>query len=119
KVRDLYKKTEAIFQDMDIHLNPRMLVRDIPISQQQIVEIAKAYRRRPKILILDEPTSALNIQEKKSLYKIMNHLKKRNTSMVCITHYLDEAIELCDEIAVLRDGKMISSRSNASININA
>lgn len=118
KLNVLFQKTEAIFNDMGINLNPRMLVRDIPISQQQIVEIAKAYRRKPKILILDEPTSALNIQEKKSLYKIMNHLKTRNTSMVFISHYLDEVLELCDEIVVLRDGKVISCRSNESIQIN-
>src|SRR5699024_400945 len=106
RLNSLYKKAESLLSEMGVNLNPRNLVKNIPISQQQLVEIAKAYRRKPKILILDEPTSSLNINEKKSLYRVMNNLKKKNTAMIFISHHLDEITELCDDVLVLRDGNV-------------
>ena len=90
-------------------LDPNLLVNQISVGHAQIVEIAKALSTNPKILILDEPTASLTNQEIKTLFQAISLLKKQGITILYITHYLDDVIQICDKVTVLRDGKIVSS----------
>lgn len=89
-----------------LDVNPDALVRDLPVGTQQRVEIIKALYRDAEILILDEPTAVLTPQEAQSLFEIMRSLQARGVSIIFISHKLKEVIEICDEVTVLRDGRV-------------
>ena len=90
------------------NLNPGMILRNLSASQQQLVAIARALRKNPKILLLDEPTSPLTINESERLFAILKNLKKQGVSSILITHKMDEIFENADRIYVIRDGKCVS-----------
>lgn len=87
-------------------VNPDALIEDLPVGVQQRVEIIKALYRKADILILDEPTAVLTPQEAEGLFDIMRTLQQRGVSLIFITHKLKEALEICDAITVLRNGKV-------------
>jgi len=99
-------------------IDPNELVANLSISNQQVVEIAKALSTECKILILDEPTASLTESETEALYKIMQTLKEKGIGIIYISHRLSEIFEVCDRVTVLRDGHMISryNVSNAETN---
>jgi ABC-type sugar transport system ATPase subunit len=99
----------SIMKQLGQDIDPGTLVRDLRLGQQQIVEIAKAMIEKPKILIMDEPTSSLSIQEVRVLFNIMDDLKKRGVGIVYISHRLEEIKEIGDYITILRDGRFIDS----------
>ena len=106
--RDLYKRAkEALAPLADI--DPRKRVSELSISNQQIVEIAKALSLNCKILILDEPTAALTESETAALFKIMQELKKKGISMIYISHRMAEIFSQCDRVSILRDGTYCGS----------
>lgn len=90
------------------HMNPRLILRNLSASQQQLVAIARALRKKPKILLLDEPTSPLTINESEKLFGILHELKKNGVTSILITHKMDEVFENADRIYVIRDGQCIS-----------
>lgn len=92
-------------------LDCRKLVRNLTISQQQIVEIAKALKLNAKILILDEPTAILGQEETNILFEILKNLKKAGVSIIYISHRLEEIFQICDRVTVLRDGYRIETLS--------
>lgn len=94
--------------DIDVETKAR----NLSISDQQLVSIARALNRDPKILILDEPTSCLNDVEVQALFNIMRDLRKRELSCLYISHKIDELFEVCDRLVILRDGKKISEYRN-------
>jgi ABC-type sugar transport system ATPase subunit len=83
------------------------LMSELSIGTQQLIEIAKALSRNSRVLILDEPTSSLTPKESKKLFQLLNNLKAKGTALVYISHKMEEIFELCDHIAVLRDGKSV------------
>jgi len=85
-------------------------MRTMSVSQRQMVEIAKAVSYNAKVIVLDEPTSSLTEREIKKLFSIINDLKKKGVSFIYISHKMDELFEICDEISVMRDGKMILTK---------
>jgi ribose transport system ATP-binding protein len=93
------------------NFDPRDLVEEISIGQQQLVEIAKALALDSKILILDEPTASLSNTEIKVLFKVIRTLKQKGISIVYITHYLKDIFQVCDTVTVLRDGKSVFCKS--------
>ena len=90
-------------------IDPYEIVERLPISQQQVVEIAKALSLNCKILLLDEPTAALSEKETEALFKIMEKLKKEGIGIIFISHRMEEIFAHCDRVTVLRDGYIISS----------
>jgi ABC-type sugar transport system ATPase subunit len=88
-------------------INPESLVKDLSISNQQVVEILKAMSFNPKVLILDEPTSSLTETEVKQLFKNIRILKNKGISFIYISHHLHEIFEIADTVTVLRDGEYI------------
>jgi ABC-type sugar transport system ATPase subunit len=102
-------------------INTRTPVRDLPVSQQQTVEIAKAIHKDAKILILDEPTAVLTEEETEVLFSIIKSLKNKNIGIIYISHRLEEIFRICDRVTVLRDGKKIITENlkETALNKNA
>jgi ribose transport system ATP-binding protein len=101
--KKLYDQTIEILKPL-ADINPRKNVSELSVSNQQVVEIAKALSMNCKILILDEPTSALTENETEALFKIMRDLKKRGIGIIYISHRMAEVFGECDRVSILRDG---------------
>lgn len=97
-------KARALFDDLNVSIDPDTLVRDLSSSQQQLVEIAKALSKTPRILIMDEPTAPLSLAEVENLFRVVRRVRERGTSIVYISHRMDEIFALSDRVSVLRDG---------------
>lgn len=105
----MYRDTKAIFDELDIDVDPREKVAKLSVSQMQMIEIAKAFSYNAKIVIMDEPTSSLSEKEVEHLFKIIQKLKDRGCGIIYISHKMDEIFKICDEITILRDGKWINT----------
>lgn len=117
--KKLYADSRALLDQVGLkEMDPRTLVRNINVSQQQQVEIAKALSQNARFLIMDEPTSALTPNETKVLFEIMRDLKRRGFTMLYISHKLDEIMDISDRITVLRDGKYIDTLVTAQTQIS-
>jgi len=100
---------ELLYPLVKDSIDPGEIVANLSISDQQVVEIAKALSTDCKILILDEPTASLSESETLALYNIIETLKSRGIGIIYISHRLSEIFEICDQVSVLRDGYMVSS----------
>ena len=105
----MYSQTEKILEKLDLHLDPKSLVCDLRVGQQQIVEIAKALSLDARVIIMDEPTSAISKRETDVLFGLIKSLAQRGVAIVYITHKLDEIFQIADCVTVMRDGKVVSS----------
>lgn len=94
---------------MNIELDPEELVGNLAVSKQQMVEIAKALSMNARILIMDEPTSALTSKEIADLFTIIKKLKKEGCGIVYISHRLEELKHIVDRVTIMRDGRFITS----------
>ena len=92
--------------ELGIQINENTLVKDLSLANQQLVEIARCIYEKPKILFLDEPSSSLSKEEEEILYRLIKRLKKTGICVVLITHKLEEVFALCDQLSVLRDGRV-------------
>jgi len=105
---EMRKNTYKLMKIFNLeNLSPTQLVGSLSLAERQVVEILKAMSHKPKILILDEPTSSLTERETKELFKNIILLKEDGISIIYITHYLKEIFEVADEVTVLRDGKFV------------
>ncbi|MCC7450892.1 MAG: sugar ABC transporter ATP-binding protein [Anaerolineae bacterium] len=103
----MYTDADALFQRIGVDISPTALVGDYSVAMQQIIEIAKAISFNAKVIIMDEPTSALSETEVERLYSIVRDLKAQGVAIVFISHKLSEVFKISDEISVLRDGNMV------------
>ena len=101
------KQATAMLAKVGLDVNPETPVRDLGVGKQQLVEIAKALSRNVKLLVLDEPTAALNEDDCENLFSILRDLKGHGVTCVLISHKLREVIKIADTVTVLRDGKTI------------
>ncbi len=101
-----------------LDIDPTLKVKDLGIGMQQMVEIAKALSKNVKLLILDEPTSALNENDSENLLKIMKDLRNKGITCIFVSHKLKEVIEVADSITVLRDGKKVGYLEKGKDEIN-
>jgi D-xylose transport system ATP-binding protein len=113
---ELYAKAGKLLEDLRLPINPRTLVGNLGIGQQQLVEIAKALSQNARILVLDEPTAALTESEVETLFVILRDLKQRGVGMIYISHKLDEVFEMADRITVLRDGRTVGTHNAVDLN---
>ena len=111
------RQTRALMQELEEDIDPLTPVEELRLGQQQIVEIARALSINSRILIMDEPTSALSASEVEVLFKVIRDLKSRGVSIVYISHHLEEALEITDHAVVLRDGAMTAFAPRADINL--
>ncbi|MDR3515945.1 MAG: sugar ABC transporter ATP-binding protein [Azospirillaceae bacterium] len=115
--REQEQAARVLMQRLEQDIDPRALVGDLRIGQQQIVEIAKSLSRNARVLIMDEPTSALSATEVEVLFRIIAELKAKDVSIVYISHRLEELTRIGDMITVLRDGRLVGERRIADIDI--
>ena len=101
------KEAKKVLDDLRIDISPDQIVGDLPVSKQQMVEIAKALSINARILIMDEPTAPLTVDEVKLLFKIIRDLKAQGVTIIYISHRLEELFEIGDRISVMRDGKYV------------
>lgn len=104
-----YQKTEFLLKQVGLNENPNTLVGDIGVGKQQLVEIAKALSKEVELLILDEPTAALNEAESDNLLQLLLQLKESGITSILISHKLNEVAYVADKITVLRDGATIET----------
>ncbi|GIM45139.1 ribose import ATP-binding protein RbsA [Collibacillus ludicampi] len=99
--------TKKLLQQVGLSVNPKRLVSSLNVAEQQMVEIAKSLSFKSKVIIMDEPTAALNDEETNNLFNIIKDLKKRGVGVIYISHRMEEIFEISDSIMVLRDGRYI------------
>lgn len=116
--KKLYADSEKILNDVGLNVSPKVLNRDIPIAQQQMVEIAKALSMKSKLIIMDEPTSSLTKKEIRVLFDIIKNLKENGISIIYISHRMEEVLELSDRIVALRDGEKVGETENRDVSID-
>ncbi|MBE2232935.1 MAG: sugar ABC transporter ATP-binding protein [Anaerolinea sp.] len=109
--------TRELIQHLEQDIDPDALVSDLRIGQQQIVEIARALAQDVRILIMDEPTSALSTAEVAVLFRVINELKAEGVSIIYISHKLDELLQIGDFVTILRDGKLVETARAADISV--
>lgn len=102
--RRMYRDAEAILHSLGTDVPGRVLVKNLTVAAQQMVEIAKAVSQKARIILMDEPTSALSSREVDALFAMMRRLKEQGVSVVFISHRLEEVLEVVDRIIVMRDG---------------
>jgi ABC-type sugar transport system ATPase subunit len=117
--RRLADETRAITQRIGLRRDPMTPVRDLSVAEQQLVEIARALSMSSRIIIMDEPTSALSEAEVANLAQIIRKLKADGLSIIFVTHRLEEVFRLCDRYTVLRDGHYVGSGAVADTNVDA
>lgn len=101
------REAKRILDDLKIDINPNTIISDLPVSRQQMVEIAKALSTNAKILIMDEPTSALTSKEIDELFRIIRQLKDQGKGIAYISHRLEELSHIADKVMIMRDGRLI------------
>lgn len=114
--RQIRKEAKRLLEHLGFDIPPNRIVGTLSRAEQQMVEIAKAFRSRPKVLILDEPTASLTNQDAQKLFTLINELKAHGTGIIYITHRMSEVYDLGDRITVLRDGKFIRTLDVADAN---
>ncbi|MEM1701481.1 MAG: ATP-binding cassette domain-containing protein, partial [Desulfurococcaceae archaeon] len=113
--RDFRMNIEDLLSKFNIDLDLNAKVRNLGAAERMIVQIISALSINAKILLLDEPTSPLSLHEIERLFSVLNQLKKNNIAMVFVTHRVNEALEICDRITILRNGEKIATIESKSI----
>jgi len=113
--KEQVRHSQEVLDSMHVKINADALVSDLDMAQKQLVEIAKALLFKSELIIMDEPTTALNNHEIENLFTIMRSLKLQGVSFIYISHKMPELFEICDKYTVLRDGKFIETGLFADI----
>lgn len=114
--KQLYYQTEQLFRKYNINVNPKDIMSKLPIASKQLVEIAKAISRTANVVILDEPTSSLGLEDVDKLMRIIAQTVSEGVSFILISHRLNELIKICDRIIVMRDGEKINEFDKKEFN---
>ena len=115
----MYQKSKELLDQIGINLDLKKWVMELSVAEQQIIEICKAIAFKAKIVVMDEPSSALSEEETGRLYNIIRKLKAQGITVIYISHRLKEIFEIADSVTVLRDGKLVSNDDIKNINQNA
>lgn len=116
--REMEQEARRILADLKIDLDPRKVVGELPVSKQQMVEIAKALSTNARVLIMDEPTSSLTSREIDDLFRIIRELKAKGCGIVYISHRLEELRYIVDRVTIMRDGQFVSSANFADTSMD-
>jgi ABC-type sugar transport system ATPase subunit len=107
--QEMVRLAEPVLDELGLHVNIHDPVSTLTLAQRQLLEIARALLTQPRVLILDEPTSALHARETEQLFKVLRTLRQRNVAVIYVSHILEDVLNLCDEVTILRDGKRVLS----------
>jgi rhamnose transport system ATP-binding protein len=113
--RKLYAEAGKLLESLGVKLDLKQKARSLSIAQQQMVEIARAFSIKARILIMDEPTSSLTLSEVADLFRLVQRLRSEGTAVIFISHRLEELFEIADRVTVLRDGAYVDTRSMKDI----
>ena len=108
--KKMYKATKEIFDKLEINVDPKTVMSRMPVSQRQMVEIAKAVSYNSKVIVFDEPTSSLTEEEVEHLFRIINMLRDQGCGIIYISHKMAEILRISDEVTIMRDGKWIATK---------
>lgn len=111
KNSEMEQEAKKVLDELGVDINPKQTVGELPVSKQQMIEIAKALSMNAKILIMDEPTSALTSKEIEDLFRIIHKLKAQGCGIVYISHRLEELQHITDRVTIMRDGQYITEGS--------
>ncbi len=112
-----YQLAKALLERLELDVDPLTMLGELGIGHQQLVEIARALSKDTRVLIMDEPTSALSQSEVKVLFRVIEQLKKRGVTIIYISHRLEELMEIGDHITIFRDGRFICEREVADASV--
>ena len=110
------RRSQVLLQRLGCDLNPSAIVGELGVGDRQLVEIARALRRDPKLLIFDEPTSSLSRRERERLFEVIRGLRVEGVAIIYISHFLDEIFEISNDLAVMRNGRTVFSGEIDSLN---
>ena len=113
--KTINQRSEQLLAKLDVHIDVTKTLDNYSVALQQMIAIARAVDVDAKILILDEPTSSLNEEETRHLFKIMRQLQKQGMGIVFISHFLDQIYEICDHVTVLRNGELVGAYEIAKL----
>lgn len=116
--KKMYDATKKLFDELEINVDPRTVMSKMPVSQRQMVEIAKAVSFNAKVIVFDEPTSSLTEEEVEHLFKIINMLRDRGCGIIYISHKMEEILRISDDVTVMRDGKWIATKPAKELTMN-
>jgi rhamnose transport system ATP-binding protein len=107
--------TAGIFRELEVQVDPDAVVRGLSMADQQLIEIAKALSTEARLLILDEPTASLSLHETERLFAIVERLRSRGTSVLFVSHRLEEVFALCERATILRDGRHVLTAETSEL----
>ena len=113
--KKMYKDTQAVFEELGVNVDPKRIMSTMPVSQRQMVEIAKAVSYKSKVIVFDEPTSSLTEEEVEHLFRIINMLRERGVGIIYISHKMAEIKRISDTITVMRDGTHVVTKPAAEL----
>lgn len=114
----LLDQSKEILEKLNLDIKPNSIVKELSASKQQEIEIAKALSLNAKILILDEVTATITVSETKVLFNLIEDLKKKGITIIYISHRLEEIFKIADRVTVLKDGKLVCTKSVKETNID-
>jgi len=100
---------------MGVEINPKALIRELSVAEQQLVEIGRAIRKGARVIIMDEPTAPLTVREVEILFTLLEKLKSEGVTIIYISHRLDEIFRISDHVTVMRDGKVVGVHNTSNI----
>lgn len=104
------QRTKEIFETLEVSVNPKAVMSTMPVSQRQMVEIAKAVSYDSKVIVFDEPTSSLTEAEVEHLFRIIEMLKEKGCGIIYISHKMDEILRISDDVTIMRDGQWVATK---------
>jgi rhamnose transport system ATP-binding protein len=113
--RAMYKEAREYLEQLGVNLDPRTRARNLSVAQQQTVEIARALSLNAQLLIMDEPTSSLTLNEVEELFRIIRQLREAGTAIIFISHRLEELFAVADRVTILRDGHYVGTHDIAGV----
>ena len=108
--RIMDQRTREIFEELEVTVDPNAIMSKLPVSQRQMVEIAKAVSYNAKVIVFDEPTSSLTETEVEHLFRIINMLRDKGCGIIYISHKMEEILRISDDVTIMRDGTWVATR---------
>lgn len=106
----MYNEAKEFLREMDLNVDPKVKIKDLTVSQSQIIEIVATLSRDPELIIFDEATASLTNKEIEILFNIIKRLKAEKTTIIYVTHKLEEIFEICDSVIILKDGQFVEKK---------
>jgi ABC-type sugar transport system ATPase subunit len=115
--QEIYRNSSAILRKLGIELDPRRIIEDLSVAEQQMVEIAKALSMEAQLVIMDEPTAAIGLEEIERLHGLVRNMAEHGIAIIYISHRLDEVVQVMDRVTVLKDGQVVGERLKEELTV--